>query len=78
MVSEDVMKIIALVIVTLAYISIPVLLFLFAVAVYMNLHYAVQFYYTRTAADAVIAILLALFNVALFFGIRALIRLARK
>jgi uncharacterized sodium:solute symporter family permease YidK len=78
MVSEDIRKVIALVIVTLAYISIPVLLFSFAVAIYMNLHYAVQFYYTNALADALIALGLASFNVALFFGIRALIRWARE
>jgi len=78
MVSEDVGKIIALIIVTLSYISIPVLLFFFAFAVYIDLHYAVQFYYTKAAEDAVIAILLAFANVALFLGIRALIQWVRK
>ena len=78
MVSEDVRKIIALIIVTLSYISIPILLFLFAVAVYFDLYYAVQFYYTNAVADAVIAVGLAVFNVALFFGIRTLIRWVRE
>jgi hypothetical protein len=78
MVSEDTAHIIALIIVTLSYISIPALLFLFAFAVYTDLHYVVQFYYTRAAEDAVIAIVLAFANVALLFGIRALIQWVRK
>lgn len=78
MVSEDAGKIIALVVVTLSYISIPILLFVFVVAVYFDLRYAVQFYYSRTTADAMIAILLAFVNIALFFGIRALIRWLRR
>jgi hypothetical protein len=78
MVSEDLAHIIALIIVTLSYISIPVLLFFFAFAVYIDLHYAVQFYYTRASEDAVIAILLAFANVALLFGIRALIKWVRE
>jgi uncharacterized membrane protein len=78
MVSEDVGKIIALIIVAFSFISIPVLLFFFAVAVYIDLYYAVQFYNTKDAADAMIAILLAFVNVALFFGIRALIRWVRQ
>ena len=78
MVSEDVRKIVALIIVTFSYLSIPVLLFLFAIAIYVDVYHAVQFYYTRDAADAIIAILLALANVALFFGIVVLIRWLRK
>jgi hypothetical protein len=78
MVSEDVKKIIALIIVTLSYISIPLLLFLFAVSVYFDIYYAVRFYYTNAAADAMIAIGLVIFNVALFFGIRILIRWVRQ
>ena len=78
MVSEDVRKIIALVIVTLAYISIPVLFFSLAITVYMNLYHAVQFYHTNALVDALIALGLAVFNVALFFGIRALIRWVRE
>jgi len=78
MVSEDASKIIALIVVTLSYISIPILLFVFVVAVYFDLRYAVQFYYNRTTADALIAILLAFANVALLFGIRALIRWLRR
>jgi len=78
MVSEDAAHIIALIIVTLSYISIPALLFLLVFAVYTDLHYAVQFYYTRNAEDAVIAILLAFANAALLLGTRALIRWVRK
>lgn len=78
MVSEDVAHIVALIIVTLSYISIPVLLFFLAFAVYIDLHYAVQFYYTRAIEDAVIAIALAFANVAILLGIRALIQWVRK
>jgi lipid-A-disaccharide synthase-like uncharacterized protein len=78
MASEDASKIIALIVVTLSYISIPILLFVFVVAVYFDLRYAVQFYYSGTAADAMIAILLAFVNIALFFAIRALIRWLRR
>jgi hypothetical protein len=78
MVSEDVRKIIALIIVAFSFISIPVLLFFFVVAVYIDLYYAVQFYNTKAAADAMIAVLLAFVNVALFFSIRALIRWVRQ
>lgn len=78
MVSEDVRKIIALIIVTLSYISIPVLLFIFAVTVYFDVYYAAQFYYTNAVADAMIAIGLTVVNVALFFGIRALIKWVRE
>jgi len=78
MVSEDLRKIVALIIVTLSYISIPVLLFFFAVTVYINAQYIVQFYYTRAPVDALAAVLLAFFNVGLFFAIRALVRWLRE
>ena len=78
MVSEDTAHIIALIIVTLSYISIPALLVLLVFAVYIDLRYVVQFYYTRNPEDAVIAILLAFANAALLFGIRSLIRWLRK
>lgn len=78
MVSEDVRKIVALIIVALSYVSLPVLFFLFIITVYFDLSYTVQFYFTKAEADAAIAILLALVNIALFFGIRALIRWLRK
>lgn len=76
--SEETSKIFALIVVTLSYISVPVLLFIFVVAVYFDLRYVVQFYYSKAIADALTAILLALVNVALFFGIRALIRWLRQ
>lgn len=78
MVSDDVRKIVALIIVAFSYVLIPVLLFFFVVAVYFNLYYAVQFYYTNAAADAMITVLLTLVNIALFFGIWALIRWVRQ
>lgn len=78
MVSEDVRKIIALIIVTLSYISIPVLLFILAVTIYINIQHTIQFYYTRALADGVAVILLAFFNIGLFFAIRALIRWLRE
>ena len=78
MVSEDARKIIALIIVTLSYISIPVLLFILAVTIYLNIQQTIQFYYTRVPTDGLIAILLALLNIGLFFFIWALIRWIRK
>jgi len=78
MVSEDLKKILALIIVTLSFISIPVLLFFFAVMLYFNVYQIIQFYYTKTLADALIAIALAIINTALFFAIKALIRWVRK
>jgi len=78
MVSEDLKKILALVIVTLSFISIPVLLFFFAVMIYFNVYQIIQFYYTKTLVDALIAISLAITNTVLFLAIRALIRWVRK
>jgi hypothetical protein len=78
MVSDDVRKIVALIIVTFSYVLIPVLLFLFVVAVYFNLYYVIQFYYTNAVADALVTVLLAVVNVALFLGIWALIRWVRQ
>ncbi len=78
MVSEDTRKIIALVIVTLSYISIPVLLFILAVTIYINVQHTIQFYYTRSPTDGLMAILLAFFNIGLTLVILALIRWIRK
>ncbi len=78
MVSEDVEKILALVIVTFSFLSIPVLLFLFFVLLYINASYLIQFYNTRSLADALVTVLLAIANVGLFFLLRALIKWIRK
>ena len=78
MVSEDTRKIIALVIVTLSYISIPVLLLILAVTIYINVQHAIQFYYTRSATDGLVTMLLAFFNIGLTLVILALIRWIRK
>jgi len=78
MVSEDVKKILALVFVTLSFLSIPVLLFFLVVMIYFNVNQIIQFYYTKALTDALVAISLAIINVVLFFAIRALIRWVRK
>jgi len=78
MVSEDLRKIVALIIVTLSYISVPVLLFFFAVTVYINAQYVIQFHYTRALVDALVAVLLAFFNIVLLLAIRALVRWLRE
>lgn len=78
MVSEDLRKIIALVIVTLSYVSVPLLLFLFVVIAYFDIVEVVQYLQTRALEDAFLAISLAVVNVALFFIIWALVRWARQ
>ena len=78
MVSEDLEKIIALIIVALSFISIPVMLFFFVVMIYFNVNQIIQFYYTKNFADASVAIAMAIINAVLFFAIRALIRWVRK
>ena len=78
MVSEDVEKILALVFVTFSFLSVPVLLFLFLVLLYINANDLIQFYNTRSLADALIAAILAIVNAGLFFLLRALIKWVRK
>ncbi|NIQ04214.1 MAG: hypothetical protein GWO20_00330 [Candidatus Korarchaeota archaeon] len=78
MVSEDVEKILALIIVTFSFLSIPILLFLFIVLIYINANHVIQFYNTRTLTDALMAVLLAIVNAGLFFLLRALIKWIRK
>ncbi|UCC33039.1 MAG: hypothetical protein JSW53_04420 [Candidatus Bathyarchaeota archaeon] len=78
MVSEDVQKILALIIVTLSFLSLPVLLFFFALALYVNATYVIQFYHTGDFADALIAVLLAIVNAGLLWALRALIKWIRK
>ncbi len=78
MVSEDREKILALIIVTFSFLSIPVLLFLFFVLIYLDANYLIQFYNTRSLTDALMAVLLAIVNAGLFFLLRALIKWIRK
>jgi len=78
MVSEDVEKILALIIVTFSFLSVPILLFLFIILIYINANYLIQFYNTRALSDALMAVLLAIVNAGLFFFLRALIKWIRK
>jgi hypothetical protein len=78
MVSEDVEKILALIIVTFSILSIPVLLFIFIIVIYVDITYVIRFYHTRSFTDALIAVLLAFGNAALFLFLRALIKWVRK
>ena len=76
--SEDFQKILALVVVTLSFISIPVLMLFFVVMVYFNVNQIIQFFQTGVVVDAIVAVLLAVFNIVLFFVTRALIRWVRR
>ena len=76
--SEDSKKVLALIIVTLSFVSIPVLLFFFAVMVYFNVNQIIQFFQTGVVVDAIVAVLLAILNIVLFFAVRALIRWVRR
>jgi len=78
MVSEDVEKILALIILTFSFLSIPVLLFLFFVLIYLDASYLIQFYNTRSLTDALMTAFLTIVNVGLFFLLRALIKWIRK
>ncbi|NIR86628.1 hypothetical protein GWO13_03280 [Candidatus Bathyarchaeota archaeon] len=78
MVSEDVEKILALIIVTFSFLSVPVLLFLFFVLIYIDANYLIQFYNTRSLTDALMAVLLAIVNAGLSLLLRALIKWIRK
>ncbi|UCE16299.1 MAG: hypothetical protein JSV12_01395 [Candidatus Bathyarchaeota archaeon] len=78
MVSEDVEKILALIIVTFSFLSIPILLFLFIVLLFINASYVIRFYNTGTLVDALMAVLLAIVNAGFFFILRALIKWVRK
>jgi len=78
MVSEDTEKILALIIVTLSFLSIPILLFLFVITLFMNVTYAIDFYNTRNFTAALMTVSLAIVNVALFLFLRFLIRWIRK
>jgi hypothetical protein len=76
--SEDSGNILALIIVTFLFISIPLLLFFFAAMVYFNVNQIAKFYYTRTLGDGLLALLLAVVNTVLLFTIRYLVRWVRK
>ncbi len=76
--SEDSQNILAMIIVTLSFLSVPLLLFLFAVMVYFNVNEIVQFYHTGALVDALLALLLAIGNVGLLFAIHRLVRWVRK
>jgi len=78
MVSEDVEKILALIIVTLSFLSLPILLFLFVLAIYIDATYVIHFYHTRNFTDALVAVALAIVNAGLFLFLRALIKWIRK
>ncbi|MGD8505781.1 MAG: hypothetical protein PVF15_03860 [Candidatus Bathyarchaeota archaeon] len=78
MVSEDVEKILALVIVTLSFLSLPVLLFLLFVVLYIDAIYVVRFSYTRDFMDGLIAAGLAIANVALLLILVFLAKWIRK
>lgn len=78
MVSEDVEKILALIIVAFSFLSVPILLFLFIVLIYFNANYVIKFYNTGILMDALMAVLLAIVNAGLFFFLRALIKWIRK
>ncbi len=78
MVSEDVEKILALIIVTLSFLSLPVLLFLFFVVLYIDATYVIRFHYTRDFTDGLIAVGLAIASVGLFLVLRFLAKWIRK
>ncbi len=78
MVSEDLRKILALIIVTLSFLSLPVLLFLLAVVIYIDVTYTIQFYYTGNFADGLIAVVLAIVSAGLFLTLRTLTKWIRK
>lgn len=78
MVSEDTEKIIALIIVTLSFLSLPVLLFIFGIVLFLNVTYAIDFYNTRDFTAAVMIVFLTTVNFVLFLLLRFLIRWIRK
>jgi hypothetical protein len=78
MVSESVEKILALIIVVLSFLSLPILIFLLAAAVFVDVTYIIQYYNTRNLVDAIIAAGLAIVSAVLFVILRALARWIRK
>jgi len=78
MVSEDTEKIIAFIIVILSFLSLPILLFILIIAIFMNVTYAIDFYNTRNITSAVLTVFLTVVNFGLFLLLRFLIRWIRK
>lgn len=78
MVSEDLEKILALIIVTLSFLSLPFLLFLLVVVIYIDATYVIQFYYTGNFMDALISAGLAIVSAGLFLALLALTKWIRK
>ena len=78
MVSEDLEKILALIIVTLSFLSLPILLFLLVVVIYIDATYVIQFYYTGNFMDALISAGLAIVSAGLFLALLALTKWIRK
>lgn len=78
MVSESIEKILALIIVVLSFLSLPILIFLLAVVVFVDVTYVIQYYTTRNLVDAIIAVGLAIVSAVLFVVLRALARWIRK
>ena len=78
MVSEDLEKILAIIIVILSFLSLPILLFLLFVVIYIDATYVVQFYYTRDFLHALISVGLAIVSVGLFLVLLALTKWIRK
>lgn len=75
---EEREKIIALTIVTLSFLSLPVLLFIFIIAIFFDAIHVINFYNTRNFADATMAVFLAIVNIGLLLLLRFLIRWIRK
>jgi len=78
MVSESIERILALIIVVLSFLSLPILIFLLAVAVFVDVTYIIQYYNTRNLVDAITAAGLAIVSAVLFVILRALARWIRK
>jgi len=78
MVSEDLEKILALIIVTLSFLSLPILLFLLVVVIYIDATYVIQFYCTGNFMDALISAGLAIVSAGLFLALLALTKWIRK
>ncbi len=78
MVSEDLKKILALIIVTLSFLSLPLLLFVFIIVLYFDVTYAVQLYYTRSIVDALALVGLTILSAGVLFFLRTLIRWMRR
>jgi hypothetical protein len=76
--SEDTEKIVAFIIVILSFLSLPILLFIFVITIFMNVTYAIDFYNTRNFTAAVLTVFLTTVNFGLFLLLRFLIRWIRK